>query len=191
MDAVFALPVGLFSWQPDRKTVRWDSEPYDDDGEGLILFDGSPRDPDLPVNLEVPRRGKAVDFLYSPLLLLFVSDRVRRLMDQYKTHEVAAHPLILRDRAGAVADDSYWWLNCRALVDVMNVEKSGVEYREDGSIRQVQNFVINRDHVPDADIFMCRHPTLRVFKEPLVRAIRESGFKGCTFEPLEGLRWPV
>jgi hypothetical protein len=185
------LPVALFAWQPNRSAVRWDSEPYDDEGEGLILFDGSARDPQLPINLEVPRRGKVTDFLYSPLLLLFASDRVRLLIQEYRTDGVVAHPLVLRDRTGAVVDDSYWWLNCHVLADVMNAEKSGAQYREGGSIRQVQSFAVNRDLVPDADLFMCSCPTLRIFKEPLVRAIKNSRLTGCTFEPLEGLRWPV
>ena len=184
-------PVELFAWHPNRSTVRWDSEPYDDEGEGLILFDGSDRDPRLPVNLEVPRRGKVTDFLYSPLLLLFVSNRVRLVIEEFRTDGVSAHPLILRDKAGAVVDDSYWWLNCRRLADIMDVEKSGVDYREAGWIRQVQSFAINRELVPDADLFMSSHPTLRIFKEPLVKAIQSARFSGCRFEPLEGLRWPV
>jgi hypothetical protein len=191
VSAVIPLPVGLFAWGPQRNTVRWDSEPYDDDGEGVILFDGSDRDPQFPVNLEVPRRGALTDFLYSPLLLLFVSSRARMLIEQYRTNGVTAHPLVLRDRRGAVVDDSYSWLNCRSLAPIMDVEKSGVEYREDGSIRQVRSFVVNRDSVPDADVFMCSHPTLRIFKEPLVRAIEASRFTGCAFDPLEGLSWPV
>jgi len=191
VNAAIPLPVGLFAWQPNRNTVRWDSEPYDDDGEGLILFDGSDRDPQLPVNLEAPRRGKLTDFLYSPLLLLFVSNRVRLLVEEFKTDGVAIHPLILRDRTGAIVDATYSWLNCRVLADVMNADESGVEYREGGSIRHVQSFVVNRDRVPDVDLFVCPHPWLRIFKEPLVRAIKESRFTGSTFEPLEGLRWPV
>ena len=185
------MPTPLFVGDPDRRTVRWDSAPYDDDGEDLILFDGSDRDPELPVNLEVPRRGKLADFLYSPLLLLFVSNRVRELLQEYKTEGVAGHPLILRDRDGAVVDDSYWWLNCRVLADIMNEDKSGVEYREGGSLRQVQSFVVDQDRVPDLDLFMCRHPTMRIFREPLVRAIQKSGFTGFACRPLEGLRWPV
>ena len=155
------------------------------------MFDGSERDPDLPINLEVPRRGKLTDFLYSPLLLLFVSNRARTLIQQFKTDGVTAHPLMLRDRSGAVVDDSYWWLNCRVLADVMNESDSGVEYREGDSIRQVRHFVIDRKRVPDLDLFMCRRPTLRVFRHPLVQAIQQSRLSGHTFEPLDGLRWPV
>jgi hypothetical protein len=188
---VIPLPNRLYAWQPNRRTVRWDSEPYDDEGEGLILFDGSDRDPELPINLEVPRRGKITDFLYSPLLLLFVSDRARALIQQYRTDGVTAHPLILRDREGAVVDDSYWWLNCRKLVDILDDERSGVTYRDHGSIKTVESFVVNRDAVPAEDLFMCRRPTTRIFTESLVNGIRTAGFTGHSFELLEGLRWPA
>jgi hypothetical protein len=188
---VIPLPNRLFAWQPKRNTVRWDSAPFDDDGEDLILFDGSDRDPDLPVNLETPRRGKITDFLYSPLLLLFVSNRARALIQQYRTDGVVAHPLILRNREGAVVDDSYWWLNCRYLADIMNDEDSGVTYAEHDGIRRVEHFAVNHDALPAADLFVCRRPTIRVFREPLVNAIKSSGMTGCAFELLEGLRWPV
>jgi hypothetical protein len=188
---VIPLPNRLFAWQPNRKTVRWDSAPYDDDGEELILYDGSDRDPDLAVNLEIPRRGKITDILYSPLLLLFVSARAWTLIQQYRTDGVVAHNLILRDREGRVVDDSYWWLNCRKLVDILDEKRSGVTYGLHDSIKQVQNFVVNRDAVPPEDLFMCRRPTMRIFTEPLVNAIRAARFTGCSFEILDGLRWPV
>ena len=190
-DNVIPRTVRLFSWQPNRNTVRWDSEPYDDDGEGLILYDGSDRDSELAVNLEVPRRGKITDFLYSPLLLLFVSDRARALIQTFRTDGTAAHRLVLRDRNGAVVDDTYWWLNCRVLADVMDEDKSGVSYRTPHSIRGVESFVVNADAVPRDDLFMCRHPAIRIFKEPLVTAIEKARLTGCVFQPLEGLRWPV
>jgi hypothetical protein len=191
MALVERIPNRLFAWGPDRRSLRWDSAPFDDDGADLTLWDGCERDPELPINLEVPRRGKVTDFLYSPLLLLFVSARAWNVIREFRIDSVRVHPLILRDRDGAVFDDSYAWLNCRTRAPLLKRRESGAEVSEHGTVRRIRHFVIDPDAVPADDVFMCTAPYLRVFKERVVRDIRAARLTGAVFEPLEGLSYPM
>jgi hypothetical protein len=157
---------------------------YDDDGEDLIVFDGWQRDPALPLNIEKERPGMLTDFLYSPLLLLFVSNRALEVISQFDISHVTQHRLVIRNRDGAVFDDSYIWLNCHHRVPLL--DRTRADYDEsEGRVGKVRRFAVDPVNIPGDDLFRCDEPWLTVFSHRLVAAVRAAKLTGATFEPLE------
>jgi hypothetical protein len=157
---------------------------YDDDGKDLIVYDGSRRDPALPLNIEKERPGKLMDFLYTPLLLLFVSSRALEVISQYNISNVTQHWLVIRDREGAVLDDSYVWLNCHCRAPLL--DRTRADFEEfDGRVSKVRRFAVDEAGIPRDDLFLCAEPTLTVFSARLVEAVHAAKLTGARFEPLE------
>ena len=190
MRTIADSPSGLYVWQPDRSKLRWDSSVYDDDGEDLIVYDGWPGDPGLPMNIEKERPGKLTDFLYTPLLLLFVSNRALEVISQFDISHVTQHSLVIRDRDGAVLDDSYVWLNCHCRAPLL--DRTRADYDEsEGRVSKVRRFAVDPAGVPRDDLFRCAEPWMTVFSHKLVAAVCGAKLTGATFEPLERARFGV
>jgi hypothetical protein len=184
----------FFAWDPARHFLRFDEAPYDDSGNELTLWNGANLDPETTIHLVKPRKGRLADFLYSPLLLLFVSGRALDVLRQARIPSCRVHPLNLRDAEGLLINDGYSWVNVALVVPVMDEHRSKFTRRDVGGrgIDRVDRLVLDDSRVPNEDIFLIKEISLIVFSEPLVRAIREAGLTGAKFEPLdENFRWPA
>jgi hypothetical protein len=185
----------LYGWDVDRdrRFACADSAPYDDDGKPLILFNGMTLDESVMINLDKPKRGEIADFLYSPLLLMFVSARTLEVIQRGHVPNIGVHRLILRDAKGRVVDeDNYFWINVKPLVMLLDTERSVFQQREDiGGVKRVDKLVIREENVPEDDLFLMKELNLPVFSETIHREIEAKKLRGARFRELESLTWPV
>jgi len=181
----------LFAWNPVRRFLRFDESPRDDSGEDLMLWNGSPLPEDQTIHLVKPRKGKLHDFLYTPLLLLFVSQRALEVVQSAHVPNIRVNRLNLRDPDGRIIRDNYYWVNVALVVPVMDEQRS-VFTREAGGMRQVDRLVLDDSRIPPDDLFVIAEISQTVCSEPLVQAIQKAGLSGAKFEPLdETFRWPA
>lgn len=187
-------PRTLYAWDADRdrRLVCVAEAPFGDDGEALMLFNGMSLDPGVTINLELPRKGAVADFLYSPTLHLFVSERAVAVIRRANVPQMRTHPVVLRDRVGRALDDTYSWINVMPLVALLDRERSVFTEREyGGGIQSLSHLVVAEHTVPPDDLFLFRELNLAVFSEPLVRALAAIDVTGAVFEDLNGLTWPT
>jgi hypothetical protein len=184
-------PERLFTWNPQRNYLRWDAAVYTDDGEDIILWDGMPLDEEVQLNLMKPRPGRMTDFLYTPLLKLFVSEAALQVIGNADVSGVRAHRLNIRDHEGRLLHE-YFWINVAKIVHLMDLERSAYQRREHAGFKRIDRLVIRPEAVPKDDLFLMDEIAGAVFSERLVQAIRKARLTGIQFEALdETFRWPV
>lgn len=181
----------LFTWQPKRNLLRWDEAVYTDDGEDIILWDGMPLDEEVQLNLTKARKGEMADFLYTPLLKLFVSETALEVIGRFDLPGVRVHRLNIRDKEGRLLHE-YYWLNVAKVVQLMDLDRSQYQKRDAAGFKRIDRLVIRPEAVPDDDLFLMDEISAAVFSPRLVEAIEAAGLSGIKFEPLdETFRWPV
>lgn len=183
----------LFGWDIDRNCVEFPEAPYNDAGEEVELYDGTSLADGAVVNLERPPRAALTDFLYSPLLLLFVSARVRDCLSRHFVPNVKVHDLVLRDHRGRVVHDSYSWLNVCLRTPLFDMGRSRVARSQvaGGGLRRVEKVVVDPTLVPPDELFICAEVSMPIFSNSLVTELADMGITGASFTPLESLTWPV
>jgi len=183
----------LFAWDVDRsgRFPRFDESPYDDDGNDLSLYDPATPGDDITINLTRPRRGELADFLYSPLLLLFVSARVIETIANCRSTGLRAHRMVIRDVGGRVVDDSYVWLQFTRPARILDLERSEYEPRALGGVKSLQRAVVDEKRVPADDLFLCAELNLPMFRGHVVQRILDQRLSGAEFTRLDDLSWPL
>lgn len=157
-----------------------------------MLFNGMGLDPGVTINLELPRKGEVADFLYSPTLQLFVSERALAVIERAHVPQLRTHPVVLRDSVGRALDDTYSWLNVMPSVALLDRERSVFTEREyGGGIKSLSHLVVAEHAVPPDDLFLFTELNVAVFSEPLVRALGAIHVTGAVFEDLNGPTWPT
>jgi len=182
----------LYTWDPDRRSLRWDGAVYTDDGEPVTIFNGMDLPPTVHLNLMQERKGRLTDVLYSPLLKLFVSERALEIILASRHKGVTVHRLNLRHRDGTLLRE-YFWLNIRSAVSLLDRERSVFQERDVGSgIRRIERLHLRAENIPSADLLLFKEISQAVFSSRLVNTMTSARLTGVTFEPLdEGFRWPV
>jgi len=183
----------LYAWDVDRdrRFVRIDQPPFDDEGRDLLLFNGADIDESIAINLELPRRARALpDFLYAPSLVLYVSARGVEIIKRGYVPRIRINRVVLRDATGAVVDDGYAWLNVGPVIPLLDTERSVYARTASGGIARVKRLVIKEDRVPPDDLFLFKELSLPIFSEALVAEIESAGLTGASFEELSTLTWP-
>jgi hypothetical protein len=183
----------LYAWDVDRdrRFVRIDQPPFDDEGRELLLFNGADIDESIAINLELPRRARArPDFLYAPSLALYVSSRGGEIIKRACVPRIRINRVVLRDAKGAVVDDGYSWLNVGPVIPLLDTERSVYARSASGGIKSVERLVIKEELVPPDDLFLFKELSLPIFSETLVAEIESAGLTGVCFEELSTLTWP-
>ena len=182
----------LYGWDVDRDGgyVRIEEGPFDDEGNDLVLFHGAVVDESVTINLQLPRKGKLADFLYSPQLLLYVSERVLEVVKRGNVPNIRVNPVVLRDAKGRAVNDTYSWINPMLAVPLLDRERSALRASPYG-IERVEKLVIKKENVPPDDLFLLKELSLPIFTDTLVRPFEAAGLDGAVFEPIDTLTWGV
>lgn len=182
----------LFVWEPDRarRYARFEEPPTSAAGEEVLLFDGAELPADIgALQLAKPRAGELGDFLYDVGLLLFASQRAASVIAAANTPSVGLHPVSVVDRMKREIA-KYFWLNVKNAVRLLDRERSVFRETPSGHIVEIGLFCVDKDRVPEEDLFIVAEGALRIFSEDLVRRLEEAGITGASFAELEGVRWP-
>jgi hypothetical protein len=181
----------LYTWDPDRSSLRWDGPVYTDDGEPVTVYNGWDLEPSVQLNLMQERKGRLTDVLYFLGLKLFVSERAAEVMLANRPRGVTVHRLNLRHRDGTLLRE-YFWLNVHTLVELLDRERSAFREWEVGrGISHIDRLHLLEENIPDEDLFVFRETAQVVFSSRLVSAVTSARLTGIKFEPIgEGYRFP-
>lgn len=181
----------LYTWDPDRGSLRWDGPVYTDDGEPVTVFNGWDQEPTVHLNLVQERKGQLADVLHTLSSKLFVSERAAEVMLSARHEGVTVHRLNLRHRDGTLLRE-YFWLNVHTRVELMDRERSVFREWEVGrGVSHIERLQLREENIPDTDLFVFREIEQPVFSPRLVGAVRSARLTGIRFEPIdERFRWP-
>lgn len=181
----------LYTWDPDRGSLRWDGPVYTDDGEPVTVFNGWDLEPSVQLNLMQERKGRLTDVLHTLSSKLFVSERAAEVMLANRPNGVTVHMLNLRRRDGTLLCE-YFWLNIHSLVELVDRKRSVFREWEVGrGISHIDRLHLLEKNIPDDDLFLFRETAEVVFSSRLVRAVTSARLTGIRFEPIdEGYRFP-
>lgn len=182
----------LYTWDPDRSSLRWDGPIYTNDGEPVTVFNGWDLAPSVQLNLVQERKGGLTDVLHTLSFKLFVSERAAEVLLANRPKGVTVHRLNLRHRDGTLLRE-YLWLNVHTRVDLMDREQSAFREWEVGrGISHIDRLHLRVENIPDEDLFLFRETSQIVFSSRLVRAVTSARLTGIKFEPIDaGYRFPI
>lgn len=161
-----------------------------------LLTEGKPLGERLPAGARFcfsdhfPQLRKVYDFVTNTLATLFVSDRVRQILEEMGARNCEFRPITLLNHKGKVASSSHFLLNVLGSEAAIDMEQSvyKMDAMEKDQIFDVRKLVLKREGIsPEALIFRARTKMDEYFiSQRLHEAFQREGITGYRVFPADG-----
>lgn len=143
--------------------------------DDLIL--GKVSNQSLDFNLSIKNKSKKYpDFTGVGTSEFFVNKKFKEKIEEYIA------PSKVKFINVKVVDQDYWLLNILQIKDVINRERSEIEYYDNGEIDEIYNLQINQQDIDKYDIFRLKEYPVPIFiTDDLKNVFQDSNFTGITY----------
>ena len=161
-----------------------------------LLTEGKPLGERIPTGARFcfsdhfPQLRKVYDFVTTTLGTLFVSDRVKQILEEMGARNCEFRPITLLNHKGKVASSSHFLLNVLGSEDAIDMAQTVcvMDAIEKDQILGIRKLVVKRDGIsPEALIFRARTKMDEYFiSQRLHEAFQREGITGYRVFPADG-----
>jgi hypothetical protein len=159
-------------------------------GEGERLAKEFPKKATVQFADKFKDRRKLYDFIFNLESALFVSSKVKTILEELETPDLEFLPISVKDHKGAVVADDYFILNPIGTQDIIDMKKSKVVMSPliDGEIDDIDKLALQPKAVPkDAHLFRAKNmPSLILVDDAVRKAFEKSEVTGYRLFKAEG-----
>ncbi|WP_224363357.1 Imm43 family immunity protein [Hyalangium versicolor] len=158
--------------------------------EGQSLAKEFPKNATVQFADKFKDRRKLYDFIANFESGLFVSSKVRTLLEELESKDLEFLPITVKDHKGAVAADDYFILNPIGSQDIIDMKKSKLvmDTLIDGEIGRIKKLVLQPRSVDkEAHLFRATNkPRLIIIDDTVRKAFEKNGVTGYRLFKAEG-----
>jgi len=145
---------------------------------------------DARINMSNRHPGKVLcDFLSNSKSILFVSRKMKEIVESMADNEIEYLPFSLYNHKGRLASSDYFIINIIGGFDCLNLEESDIEWSVShlGEIVGIDTFVLDAEKVKEAPhIFRIKEdPCEYVVSETLANVFKAANLTNINLEELE------
>jgi uncharacterized protein DUF1629 len=180
----FANSGAVLSGFPRSKIKEWRY------GKGERLAKEFPKNATVKFGDKFKDRRELFDFVHNMERTLFVSSKVRGILEKLDTPDLEFLPVSILDHKGAVAANDYFILNPIGTQDIIDMKKSDLvmDSLAEDEILTINKLVLQSKGIPkSAHLFRATNmPTLFLIDDTLRAAFKKEGVTGYQVFKAEG-----